>query len=114
MLKRHCESAERDVRSIHSSMLVIGQVGSTPKAIDRVTRALIGLFRPDPPMSPGEYREQAKSSGMIVGSTGEVVDRLGELAELGLDEVVFYHPDLNSDELPEYLASEIIPRVAGL
>ena len=114
MLKRLCESAGRDVRSIHSSMLVLGQVGSTHKAIDRVTRALMGLFRPDPPVSPGEYREQAKSSGMIVGSTGEVVDWLSELAEHGMDEVVFYHPDLYSDELPEYLASEIAPRVAGL
>ena len=113
VLTRLCESAGRDVRTIHSSMLVIGQVGSTQKAIDRVTRSLMGLFRPDPPVSPGEYRDQAKSSGMIVGSTREVVDRLGELAELGMDEVVFHHPDLYSDELPEYLASEIVPRVAG-
>ena len=75
---------------------------------------MIGQFRQDPPVSPGEYRKHAKRSGMIVGTTGEVVDHLGALAELGVDEVVFYHPDLYSDELPEYLASEIVPRVASL
>ena len=43
-----------------------------------------------------------------------MVDQLGRLGELGLQEAVFHHADTASEELPEFLASEIVPRVAGL
>ena len=51
---------------------------------------------------------------MIAGITDEVVDHLGRLAELGLEEIVFQHFDFENDTVPEYLAAEIVPRVASL
>ena len=51
---------------------------------------------------------------MVVGGTTEVIERLGQLAELGLQEVQLEHYNFDSDEVPEYLASEIAPALAGL
>jgi hypothetical protein len=51
---------------------------------------------------------------MIVGGTGEVVDRLGRLAELGVEEMQLQHFDFESDTVPEYLAAEIAPQVRDL
>ena len=51
---------------------------------------------------------------MIAGTTDEVIDQLGRLAELGMEEVQFQHFNFDSDEVPEYLASEIAPRVRDL
>jgi hypothetical protein len=65
-------------------------------------------------VSPDEFRKNAAERGMIVGATGEVVDRLGKLAELGLGEVMFQHFNFDSDDVPAYLAAEIAPRVRDL
>ena len=51
---------------------------------------------------------------MVVGQRGEVLEWLGQLAERGLQEVMFQHLDFDSDEVPEFLASEIMPRVTDL
>jgi len=51
---------------------------------------------------------------MIAGTTDEVVETLGQYAALGLQEVQFQHFNFDSDEIPEYLAAEIAPRVRGL
>ena len=66
-----------------------------------------------PGAEPKALMEALKGRGFIVGGTDEVVERLGGLAELGLDEIMFQHLDFDSDDIPEYLASEIIPRVRG-
>ena len=42
------------------------------------------------------------------------MDVLGQLAELGLDEIEFQHFDFDSDDIPEYLAAEVVPRVQDL
>jgi alkanesulfonate monooxygenase SsuD/methylene tetrahydromethanopterin reductase-like flavin-dependent oxidoreductase (luciferase family) len=56
----------------------------------------------------------ASERGVLHGTTDQVVDQLGKLAELGVNEVQFQHMDFDSDEVPEYLASEIAPRVKNL
>jgi hypothetical protein len=49
---------------------------------------------------------------MLVGGTEELLEQLGRLAELGVGEVQIQHLQFDSDEVPEYLASEIMPRVS--
>jgi hypothetical protein len=51
---------------------------------------------------------------MLAGTTDEVVDQLGRLAELGLSEVQFQHFEFASDAVPEYLAADIAPKVRDL
>ena len=44
----------------------------------------------------------------------EIVDKLGRLAESGIDEVVFIWFNLASNRVPEWLASKVLPQVAKL
>ena len=112
-LERHCDAVGRDPREIRRSMVTFGIVGPTEEALDAATRTVMGMFGSSA-ASPHEYRERAKARGMIAGATDEVVEQLGRLAELGLQEVQFQHLDFDSDDVPEYLASEILPRAAAL
>lgn len=114
ILEEHCAAVKREPGSIRRSMMVFALIGPTPKALDRVTRRYAELFAPARELSLEEVRKRAKVRGMIVGQTEEVVDQLGRLAELGVQEVQFQHLDFDSDEVPEYLAAEIVPAVATL
>jgi alkanesulfonate monooxygenase SsuD/methylene tetrahydromethanopterin reductase-like flavin-dependent oxidoreductase (luciferase family) len=56
------------------------------------------------------FRAEAKSTGILSGSSDEVVDTMGRYAELGIDEVIFIHFFQEIDDIPEYIAAEIVPR----
>lgn len=110
VLERHCEAEKRDPSSIARSMMTFGIVGPTEADLDAATERLMSMFG-GRGVSKEEFRKNAETRGMIVGATGQVVDRLGKLAELGLQEVMFQHFNFDHDDVPEYLASEIAPHV---
>ena len=64
--------------------------------------------------SSREAQQEAEKQGMIVGEANQIVEQLSTLAALGVNEVQLEHFDFSSDEVPEYIASEIIPKVAKL
>jgi F420-dependent oxidoreductase-like protein len=113
VLERHCEAEGRDPGSIARSMMSFGIVGPDQPAIDGATRKVMGMFAPGADMPLDVFRQRSKERGMIVGGTDEVVERLGQMTELGLQEVQFQHFDFDSDDVPEYLAAEVAPQVAG-
>jgi F420-dependent oxidoreductase-like protein len=90
VLEHHCEAVGRDPHTIYRSMMVFGVVDPAKEAVQR-------------------------PAGVVnLGQREEVVEWLGRLAELGLQEMYFQHFSFDSDELPEFLTSEIAPRAAGL
>ena len=89
-------------------------IEDSKEAIEHLTGALIESISPETSVAPDVFRQQCVTDGFILGGVDEVVDRLGKLSELGLQEAVFLHANTASDELPEFLASEIAPRVASL
>jgi len=111
VLERHCEDIGRDPKTIRRSMMAFGIIGPTERDLDAASERLMQMFGAPAGMSPAEFRKRQKERGLIVGSTDEVVDTLGQLAELGLQEVQFQHFNFDSDAVPEYLAAEIAPRV---
>ena len=113
ILARHCEGVDRDPASIKRSAMMFALVGPDEPAIDRVARKFGTMFGREQ-RSAAEVRASARERGMIVGGTQELVDRLGRLADLGIDEVQLQHVDFDDDELPEYLASEVAPPAKGL
>jgi F420-dependent oxidoreductase-like protein len=113
VLEGHCEREKRDIRTIKKSMMAFAIVGATDADLDASTQTVMRMFGSRPGTTPAEFREGMKARGLIVGSTGEVVEQLARLAELGLSEVQFQHFNFASDSVPEYLASEIAPRVKG-
>ncbi len=113
-LERHCEAVGRDPASIARSMMVFPLAAPNERALAAVTAKTMAHFGLDPEASPRVFRERMEGRGLLSGTTGEVVEKLGRLAELGLQEMVLQHMDFDSDEGPEYFAAEIAPRVAGL
>ena len=114
VLEQHCETIGRDPETISRSMMVFGLIGPTPQAVEGAIRRFMEMSQARQSTSLEEFRDRAKERGMIIGQTEEVVERLGQLAELGVQEVQFEHLDFDSDEGPEYLASEIMPKVAAI
>jgi hypothetical protein len=55
-----------------------------------------------------------RARGLLAGTTEEVGDTLGRLAEQGLQEIDLQHLDFDDDTVPEYLAAELAPRVKDL
>ena len=114
VLEKHCETIGRDPATIKRSMMVFGLMGPTKQALDDVTRRFKDSSPANQSISIEEFQARSRERGMIVGQTEEVLDRLGQLAELGLGEVEFEHLNYDSDEGPRYLASDIAPKVAAL
>lgn len=113
VLRGHCHAVGRDPGEIYRSMMSFGVIGPSRAHIDRATERIMGMFGAPAGTTLEAFREGMKQRGMIVGGTDEVVDHLGRLAEAGLQEIVFQHFDFDSDDVPEYLAAEIVPRVAA-
>jgi alkanesulfonate monooxygenase SsuD/methylene tetrahydromethanopterin reductase-like flavin-dependent oxidoreductase (luciferase family) len=112
VLRRHCEAVDRDPTEIAISLTTFGFVGPTPDVVDEVTRAFIAQFESEPPADLQQFRTNGLERGLISGSTDEVIDYLGRMAELGVQEVAFRHYLFDSDEVPEYVAADIAPAVA--
>lgn len=113
VLARHCEAEGRDPSTIRRSMMAFAIVGPTDADIEHATQRLMSMWGVPAGTSPADYRTTAKARGIISGRTDEVVETLGKLAELGLQEVQFQHFNFDDDSVPEFLAAEIAPRVKG-
>ena len=111
-LSRHHETAGRDPRSLRRSMMVFGLIGPTAREIEQSTRRVQSLLSPGSHESLTSFQDEARRRGFIVGTTDEVLDTLGRLADLGVQEVQFQHLFFDRDDIPEYLAAEIAPAVA--
>lgn len=105
VLDRHCARLGRDPASVRRSMVTFGLVGPTEASIERVRNVAI---------HQGLVRVGRGPTSFVGGTTEEVVDTLGRLAELGLNEIEFQHFELDTEEVPEYIAAEIAPRVRDL
>ncbi|MXW25961.1 MAG: TIGR03560 family F420-dependent LLM class oxidoreductase [Dehalococcoidia bacterium] len=114
VLAGSCEEIGRDPGQIRHTMTTMGLIGSTDAEVEAATLLQMERMPPPPGMSPADYREMLRGIGAIMGTADEIVDKLGRLAEAGVDEVQFTYFDLSSDSVPAWLASEVLPQVADL
>ena len=91
-------AAGRDLDSLVLSMPGTTTVGATDAAVKRRADAI------------GRDLSTIRPTG-FAGGADEVVDRIGELAEMGITRIYFQIMDLSDLDQLEFLASEIIPRV---
>lgn len=113
-LERHCEAEGRDPATIRRSMMTFAILGRSARELDRVAERMMHVLGAPTGATATEYREGAKASGMLVGGVDEVVDRLGRMGELGLQEMEFQHFVFDEDDVPEFLAGDVRPAVTGL
>ena len=110
VLHSHCITFDRDPLTIKRSMMTFGIVGPNEKALMHAAEIA------SKHVGRGQYDAKgllaaAAERGVLHGTTEQVVEHLGRLAENGVREVQFQHMDFDNDEVPEYLASEIAPKV---
>lgn len=114
VLARHCEAEGRDPATIRKSMMVFAIVGPSQASRDATTRRMMAMFGGAPDVTLEAFRDMLRNRGIVSGSTDEVIDQLGKLAELGVEEMQFQHFDFDSDDVPSYLAADIAPAVRDL
>ncbi len=113
VLERHCEAEGRDPATIRRSMMVFAVVGPDEASLHAGARRIMSMRGMPADADPRAFMETLRARG-IAGTTGQVVEQLGRLAEEGLQEIMFQHFNFDSDLVPEYLAAEIAPRVKDL
>lgn len=114
-LERHCEAVHRDPATIRRSMMIFDAIGPTEADVERaVVRIAPARLGGSGYATLAELRTGLIGRGTLVGTADEVVDQLGRLAELGVQEMQVQHLDFDSDDVPAFLAEEIAPRVASL
>ena len=95
-------------------MMTMGLIGTTDAELEAEASLQMQRTAPPQPMSAADYIESLRGRGAIMGTPDEIVDKLGRLAESGIDEVVFIWFNLASNRVPDWLASEVLPQVADL
>ena len=93
-------------------MMMFHAVGP-PELVEAGGKFVQGMFgRPGQPLD--EFLTEFNAMGRLVGGADEVVDALGKLAEAGVAEVQFQHFMFDRDDVPEFLARDVAPQVAGI
>ena len=68
-----------------------------------------------PHVATGLHRVAPRAGGAIMGAPDEIVDRIGRLAEAGIDEIdVHLVQPLVEQLVPDWLASNVLPQVKNL
>lgn len=113
-LERHCDAVGRDPASIRRSLMTTALAGASTHELEEATARFMRERGLEPRGDLEGYRRSLRERGMLVGTTEEVTDTLGRYADLGLDEAVLQHLYFDEDDVPEYLAGELAPRVRDL
>ena len=112
VMARACEAIGRDPDEIEHSMMMFHAVGP-PELVEAGGTFAQGMFGGQG-RSLDDFLAEFKSMGRLVGGADETVDALGRLAEAGVAEVQFQHFMFDRDDVPEFLARDVAPQVAGI
>ncbi|MFV0257348.1 MAG: LLM class flavin-dependent oxidoreductase [Acidimicrobiales bacterium] len=112
-LEQHCVTVGRDPAEIRRSMLLFAAIGPDERSRDLALERYLAM------MSPKGRRltlDDAAAAGRApwMGSVEALVDYVGRLRELGLDEIVFEHFCHEEDVIPEWIAAEVTPALDAL
>ena len=89
VLERHCAAEGRDPKTIARSMMVFVQWENLqPRWMTR--------------------------KGAVAESLDQLIDVVGKLGELGLEEMQFQHFNFDDDSVPEFLANDLQPMIRDL
>ena len=114
LLAGYCDEVGRDPGEIRHTMMTMGLIGATDADLEAEAALQMQRRAPPSPMSPPDYIDSLRQRGAIMGSPDQMVDRIGQLAESGVDEVVFIWFSLSSNAVPDWLADNVLPQVAKL
>ncbi|MDA3040427.1 MAG: LLM class flavin-dependent oxidoreductase, partial [Actinomycetota bacterium] len=112
-LERHCADVGRDLSEIRRSMLLFATIGPDARTEALALRRFLDMMAPE---GSGITLDDAIAAGHgpWLGSAAQLVDHVGQLHELGLDEVVFEHFCHEEDDIPQSIAAEIKPAIEAV
>jgi alkanesulfonate monooxygenase SsuD/methylene tetrahydromethanopterin reductase-like flavin-dependent oxidoreductase (luciferase family) len=113
VLANHCAAIDRDPNDIRRSMLLFTTIGPDQQTTDKITDRFLEMAAP---LGTTLTMDDLVAAGRapFTGSTEQLIDEIGRLGQLGLDEVVFEHFCHEDDQILEWLADEIKPAVEAL
>ncbi len=106
-----CEKIDRDPSELRFSHLTTVLVGSDQKELERKASAL--MERQNESGDVGAYIDGMRST-RLVGTVGQLLERLEEYAAAGIDRVFLQHLLHDDLEMVALIGSEIIPEAARL
>ena len=109
-LERHCDAVDRDPSTIRRSVLMFTDLAPDASMGATALQRFIDMT------NPGKTIEELERAGRGPwrGSVEELVDFLGQLSELGVEEVMFDHLCHEVDTIPEWIAADLAPRLSRL
>lgn len=112
-LEQHCADVGRDPADIRRSMLIFATIGPDGRNEELALQRFLDMMAPD---DKGITLEDAIAAGHGPwrGSVEQLVDHVGQLRDLGLDEVVFEHFCHEEDTILEWIASDVKPELEAL
>ncbi len=113
VLERHCISAGRDPSEIRRSMLLFATIGPDERTRSQALDRFLAMMAPRGTTMTLDDAVAA-GRGPWSGSVEELVDHVGQLGDVGLDEVVFEHFCHDEDDIPQWIAAEIKPLLETL
>jgi alkanesulfonate monooxygenase SsuD/methylene tetrahydromethanopterin reductase-like flavin-dependent oxidoreductase (luciferase family) len=102
VLRTLCDDIGRDPATIVMSVEAVLAIAPDDAALDEVTRLAEKRFG-----GPGF----GLHDGGLIGTPQAIVDRLGQLREMGFGQVVLFTHDRASDATLELLAGEVLPQL---
>ena len=112
-LDRHCAAIGRDPAEIRRSMLLFHNLAPDKAVGAVVDQRIVEIFAPGTSLSVTDLAA-AGNRVLLTGGVHELVDTVGQLARLGLQEVVFEHFATELDEVPEFWAETVLPQLRDL
>jgi F420-dependent oxidoreductase-like protein len=110
-LSASCEAIGRDPGSLRLSLMTGAVVGADLPEVERRAAAL--MDRDGKSGGVGEAIERWRSD-RLVGTVDDVLERLGEYAEAGVERVLMQHLVHDDLEMVELIGAEIVPAAADL
>jgi F420-dependent oxidoreductase-like protein len=100
VLERHCDAVGRDYDQITKSVSIEPlMIVDTPAERDRAVAQYIGGLNPN-----NAWRAN------YIGTQDEIIERIGELSDLGIDYLILYLPRVAYDHAPLHqVAGDILP-----
>ncbi len=110
-LAAQCRAVGRDPTAIQRSVAMGVLIGRNARELESRCRSIQRLMPQLADVSTAEVPAALRATGWVCGRPEEIVRRLNELAEVGIDRVMLQHTDYDDEEMLELVARDVIPAV---
>ncbi|WP_089718419.1 TIGR03560 family F420-dependent LLM class oxidoreductase [Candidatus Entotheonella palauensis] len=108
-LEAQCRAVGRDPATIRRSVAAGILIGRSAQEIGRRCIAMQRLMPELAGVSTAEVPEALRAVGWVCGKPDEIVQRLRELAAVGIDRIMLEYNDVDDEDVFELIAREVMP-----